>query len=196
MARYRPNVVFVMGILNIVLGGIWLLITMCGAASNAFTLTTKSASAFNPVLDKMKEVPGFVPFKIADSCWSFLFAIALIVSGIGLIKMKNWARATSVVFSVLSLLEQIGAVIFTFAVISPALGDAMQDQPFSQLMGNSPMGIAIQVAAAAMGMIYPIALLVTMLLPTVRAAFAGRLPPPEPDKDNYDPPEGEEERRP
>src|ERR1700730_2842880 len=111
MARNRrPTIILVMAILNMVMGGITLLCGICAAGGNALiaTLGSTAQGAGNPVQDMTafmnKEVPGWQGVEIGRGLVLLLFAVVLVSSGIGLLKMQSWARWVSLVYAAASIL--------------------------------------------------------------------------------------------
>ncbi len=176
MARQRPTAVTVMGILNIVFGSLSLL---CLACSGIILLIMANQSGLgNPVLELFeamrREIPGYVPVTILSLTLGVLMAVLLIVAGIGLLNMRGWGRVLSIVYGIVTILTQIGAMIYQFAYVNPAMQRVHENLPpaFRGGMSGDPTFNAIMsMLGAILGMVYAIVLLIMMLLPGVSAAF-------------------------
>jgi hypothetical protein len=213
MVKQRPVVVTVMGILNIIFGGIWLLIYTCVGVLLLFLFIALSQAevAREREVRELKElwtvinreVPGFNAFLIVSLVLSLLLPIIEIVAGIGLLRMRSWGRVLSIFYSAAVIASSIASLIYRFGVVNPGMERAMRDwvaQKGAQ-MGPDPVGSQFnnifEVIGTFIGMSYAIILLIVMLLPTVSAAFRGETaiggPYDRPDEDYYD--EGYERRR-
>src|SRR5438445_11090598 len=113
MAPERPASVLVVGILNVVFGS-WGVVTyiITAFSSGMMIVMSKSpASPMNPLggmLDFMeKEIPGYTAIMIASSVGALALMILLIVSGIGLIKMRQWGRWLAISIATFHMLWQI-----------------------------------------------------------------------------------------
>jgi hypothetical protein len=218
MARKRPTVLTVMGVLNIVFGGLGLACYLCvglglvllfasvGGAGGAFP------GGINPIADMWdfmkRDVPGFAAISIGQILLSFVMSIILVVAGIGLLIMKPWGRVLSICYSIVTILAQIGALVFQLAIVNPATQRWAQDfvrrhggvAGGNGDIGNTAMSNLQTVGGAVIGMTYSIVLLVMMLLPSVSAAFSARGPMDEHDRyrqeDEDDDDLGRERRRP
>ena len=201
MASRRPTVILVMAILNIVFGGFWLLFVLCGGFGLAVMAVmptppnTPGAVAGAPMIQGLSKVPGYLPFAITNLITALILSVILIVCGIGFIGMKKWARWMALGYSIVYVIFQVASLTYTLTVLDPAMAEVMKDQPFGGF-SDSPLNKVVQVGFTGLGIAYAIVLLVIMLLPSVSAAFAGRLPAAEPEMDYYDEPEDPEERRP
>jgi len=204
--RERPAAVLVMGILNLVFGGLGLAYYLCcgGLAMLLFSLLSKVAipggnpiSSFPKIMDK--NVPGFIEFFIAAAVVKVILAICLIVAGFGLLTMKSWGRYLSIFYAIVTIITVIGGQAFQMAYVNPRMpgfireweAEMMRIQqaqgggkiaarpaptPAPVPLGTNPSG---SVFGLVIGSAYSIALLIVMFLPHVIAAFAGvptRLP--------------------
>jgi hypothetical protein len=193
MARRRPTAVTVIGILNIIFGSLGLLCYVCAGAG--FLILYAAFSQAGPQPREMqdlrqlweavqRQMPWFGAYMIGNVILSFFLAILLLISGIGLLNMKGWARTLAILYSIITIVTQIAALVLTLAYVNPQILRVTQElmarnpafrpsnDPFG---GGSLMGSNIQsVIGAVIGMIYAIVLLIIMLMPSVSAAFAGR----------------------
>ncbi len=204
MARKRPTVLTVMGILNIVLGSLFLLCGLCGGvfllAAFGGALDAKMfPGGVNPLSDMwnfMKaEVPGFAVFTIAEMVVSMVLSVTLVVAGIGLLGFRNWGRVLSILYGIVTIVVKVGSLVFAIAVVNPATARWQQDFQRrhggaagmgQQNMGDSYMNNISSVFGTAVSMTYGIVLLIIMLLPTVSAAFARKYKADDYDVDRRD----------
>jgi hypothetical protein len=192
MKRVRPTSVTVMGILNIVFGSLSLLCMVCMGISLLVLSSPdmlRLPNGVNPVADMWdfmkREIPGYVAITIGSLVLGLIMSILLLTAGIGLLNMQNWARVMSILYSIVTVLTQLGSLIFTLAFVNPATARWQADfirrqvgmlPPGADLGGNSALNNIGAVAGAAIGIIYAVVLLIMMLTPTVSAAFGGRPP--------------------
>jgi hypothetical protein len=202
MNRPRPVAVLVMAILNLIFGAIGVVSALCvGLFALLFTAVIKNAppppgGGPNPIkeLEEMFDaIPGYIPIMTTVMVLGAIAAIVLIIAGIGLLKMKTWARWLSVGYAIYNIVATLAMTIYTIAVVNPAMETWQRNfqQKFPagapQPTGNAAMNNVISVGSAVVGIAYAVALLVVMFLPHVRAAFAGTWRPPiTEDDDQYD----------
>jgi hypothetical protein len=107
------------------------------------------------------------------------FSVMLLAAGIGLLLRQGWARWLSVVYAVLSIVFKIGDFVYGFAFLQEAGGEHVNSDE-----------VAIQVAAAvlmlAAGLIYAIAVLVVMFVPSVARSLRRERVPSFLFEDEYD----------
>ena len=210
MARPRPTTVTVMGILNIIFGSLFLLCTICGGVLVLMMMNSSSMFAINGVnvlgdmWDYLKrEVPAYPAITIASLVAGLILNVLLLVAGIGLLNMQNWGRVLSLVYSVISIIDQIAMLIFTIAYVNPATQRWQQDfarrmgarLPPGSLSGDSTFNNITSLIGGILGVVYAIVLLIMMLRPSVAAAFGSGPPPEEPLADRYGEGGDEYERR-
>ena len=81
----RPASVTVFGVLNIVFG----IIGLFGMIFTVITLISPLSSTHNPVLETMRNSPGYAVWMKITTPLGFLACGASIAAGIGLLKLKN-----------------------------------------------------------------------------------------------------------
>jgi hypothetical protein len=203
-----------MGILNIVFGSLFLLCTICGGVGLLMMMSDSSMFTINGVnvLSDMwnylkREVPAYPAVTIASLVAGLILNVVLLVAGIGLLNMQGWGRVLSLVYSVVSIIDQIAMLIFTIAYVNPATQRWQQD--FAQRMarqmggripqgglgGDSTFNNILSLIGGILGVVYAIVLLVMMLRPSVAAAFGSGPLPEEPLADRYGEGGDEYERR-
>lgn len=128
-----------------------------------------------------ERVPGYRAFTIGSLAFDLLLDVMLISAGIGLLKMQLWARSLSLVYAPLSILFHIGSFVYQIVWVIPALtaiyAQAMQGMTalpgFASIMKFSTGAGAV---VTLLVLIYPIAVIIILLLPSTTAAFRGEVP--------------------
>src|SRR5947209_6665959 len=146
MARTRPAVLTVMGILNIVIGGLTLLCGLCVGSLFLFTGALfrqpmpvpmgPGGQPFGDVWEATRQqLAWYSRFAIGIEILNCSLAIALIVTGIGLLTMGRWARVASIVCGVVAVVTQLAGFVVRFTYVYPEL-DRLQrtQQPALQRM--------------------------------------------------------------
>src|SRR5262249_38732533 len=139
------------------------------------------AGAVNPLVEVQKAVgPGATAFLVVQSLGALLFCTLLLVSGIGLIGMRPWARWLAVVYAVYSTFLSLARVVFQVVLINPTTIRAMKQQmPAFGGATNNPFldPTLLNIMSVMEGLVYlayAFVILVILFLPGVSAAFAGR----------------------
>ncbi len=192
----RPTIITVIGILCIVFGGLGVVTMVCcgipGVIATQFMgqVQLPSAPGQPPIENPMKEMnnnPGIMAFQLASITMSTLAWSILLISGIGLLKMKKWGRLTAIIYAFISIIWGSIAWVVQQQLIRPRMEEwakkvqaqVGQSNPFL----NNPTFNNI---AAAFGLVVafaiPIVVLVLMCLPAVKNGLEGKLDPSwEPD---------------
>lgn len=196
MRRQPTTAILVIAILHLVGGGLGLLGSLCGCGGFLMADSFSSITPGTPTLQTRpgqlppppnpKEVmqylndnvPGYFTFTIASMALSFLLDIMLLSGGIGLLKMQSWARWLSLaVYAPLSILFHVASFVYTLVWVMPAT-QALYAK-FTAAMGLSSfmtLSTGIGAFGALLVVIYPIAVLIVLLLPSTTAAFRGEIP--------------------
>jgi hypothetical protein len=107
------------------------------------------------------------------------FTVMLLAAGIGLLLRQGWARWLSVVYAVLSILFKIGDFVYGFAFLQRAWGEHVNEDE-----------VAVQLVTAVFfliaGLIYAVAVLIVMLLPSVVRSLRRERVPTFLFEDEYD----------
>jgi len=166
----RPTSVTVFGILNIVFAafGIFGLI-------GSIILFLMPVGSNNPVIKIMHENPAYAAWLKICIPLGLLRCAALLAAGIGLLRLKSWARILSIVYAIFAVVFDILAMVINFFfIIQPMLEQARQQHgPETAGAIGGAIGGTI---GGCFGLIYPVLLLIFMLRPNVVAAFRP-LPP-------------------
>jgi len=94
----------------------------------------------------------------------FIFNIILIVSGIGLLKRRNWGRTLSNVYAVVAILQAIGSLVLNLVF----LPEAMAGMPGQE---NNPGQAIGSICGGIIAFIYPILLLIFLNKQDVKSAL-------------------------
>jgi hypothetical protein len=189
MPRRRPTAVLLIAVLHFVFGGLGLLCTVCAgvmeltgtqqALANAGTPGQKHQAELQARRKEVSEqvheerIPLYRAYSVTNRVFNTLFCVLLIASGAGLLRMQSWGRWLSVVYGVLSILANLAVFVYTIAFFMPADQEVFRRMPPQNDTEHMAYNIAMVVAPAgpcAM-MVYPVAVLIVMLLPSVGAAF-------------------------
>ena len=170
----RPTLVTVFGILNMVFGVLGVLGMVGTLVMFAFM-----ESSDNPAIKAMKENANYAAWLKLNIPLGLLACAVLIVAGIGLLKLKNWARKLSIGYAVYAIVFGIvGIVVNYLFLIRPMLENAAR-QRGPEAFGSTVGAISGSVGGL-FGLIYPVFLLVMMTRPNIVAAFRPVAPPPLP----------------
>jgi hypothetical protein len=169
----RPTSVTVLGVLNIVFG-IFGFLAIIVSAISLFAVSSDSTN--NPVLQIMRNSPGYAAWMKISIPLGVLVSCVSITAGIGLLKLKSWGRSLSIGYGIYSIVAcLLGTVLSYLFIMRPLLEQASQKQgpEAAALIGGAVGGTV----GSCFGMVYPILLLIFMFRPNVVAAFR---PPAEP----------------
>jgi hypothetical protein len=192
---YRPSAVLVVAILQITFGALALLCTLCGAfqvvGGNKLLMPAGNPQAaqqqqFQDDMERTLEekVPHYQLVQYSNLVLGPLAGAVMIVSGIGLLKMRRWGRWLTIGYACYNIVSGILSFIFTITYTIPAMREFVEAEsrkpnlppgqgPALSMTGMMASGIAYGTLAL---MIYPIGLLIVMFMPDVRAAFRGQAP--------------------
>ena len=163
--KRRPTAVLILGILSIALGALGL----CTGMINALQSLVHADSLSNKIPQDLHTL--YSAMAIAN----LVLRLILVISGIGLLLMHNWARILSLVYAVLDIpTALVGAWLFA------RMWQPMLAHQFPQGLppGLESFGMAAALGVGSCGLIYPLALLIVLNLRDIRAAFTVSLPPP------------------
>jgi len=188
MNAERPVVVLVFAILNLVFGGLAILGYFCGGLGLLFFFAIFSnapgGASFPPLPS------GLIALFVVLFVYGFIMALVLIWSGIGLLSMQPWARKAAIVYSIVSIVYAVIALIINITYAGPVMQkwqDELQEQITRDQQGRglppsptvyqpnqSPLvNVVSSIVCTILQMGYAIALLIVMYLPYVTAAFRG-----------------------
>lgn len=185
----RPTIISVIGILNIVFGGLGLASAVCclgpSVAIGKFAADVPLPQAQgqpkmeNP-MGAINAIPGYLALQCANVAMSMVTGAILLASGIAFMKMKPWGRLAGFGYAIIAILWAVASLLYQLQVINPAMkeiteklqGQAGPNNPF---LGNPTFmgimwGFGLLVSFA-----YPITVVVLMSLPVVKNGLAGKL---------------------
>jgi hypothetical protein len=179
----RPTPVTVFGILNIVLGAMRLLtapIVVLALVSREYWLEhlPQNDPVTMPFIRIMTD-PNFITVTYFTTGLNIVASGGLLAAGIGLLKVRPWARYVSIGWGVYSCFATtVGTVLSYQLVYGPAL-----DREGS---GRVALSMTSSLLGNSIWLFYPAAVVIFMFLPGVKTAFEpgwGEPPPtPAPDE--------------
>jgi hypothetical protein len=171
-AMQRPTSATVFGILNIAFAAYGVF----GIIASAMMLFSNGNSN-NPVVKIMHENPGYLAWMKLTVPLGLIGCVVLLVAGIGLLKMKEWARKLSIGYAIYAILFGLAGSVVTFLyLVRPMIEQAShQHGPEAAGMIGGAVGGLI---GSCFGMIYPILTLVFLTRPKLRVAFQHPSGPP------------------
>jgi hypothetical protein len=216
--RQKSPAVLTVAIFHLILGGLGLLLGLCGVAMLAATggnpMTGPTFDFGNPQVAQqqkaqqeaiqrvMANVPFIKPFQIGTQVVNLTLSAVLLVAGIGLLAMRSWARWLSVAYAGVSIPVTLATMVYMGVYLLPAQQEMFRQMPtvnaqqaqMMQSMGQvmGPMTLFFQ----AFYFVYPAVVLIILLMPSVGAVFSGKADRPrkrrrdeEEVEDYYDEPD-------
>jgi hypothetical protein len=191
MRPNRPTSVLVIAIFHFIFGGLGLLCGLPGLAFQASGAGTAPLAAgatqqqkeLHEMQVRVKQrteqaAPATAPFLQINVVLNLLISLLLVVAGFGLVKMQLWGWWASVVYGVIRIVMQVYILLFNLLYSLPIgeriLEEEMKSRPTLQpYVWIFQIVTPVAIAVAALGLIYPIIVLIVMSRPKVRAAFRG-----------------------
>jgi hypothetical protein len=181
----RPSAVLVVAILQICFGSLGLLGSLCGGgaqlAGGSQVFTPPAGAQAPPDVDEMMSarVPYYTAFQAGGAVLGLISGTVMIVSAIGLLKLRPWARHLTIGYACYDIVSLILNFIFSVTVSLPVMNEVwaeMRADPKFPAQAAPIMNITETLTTALIYaypvfLVYPIALLVVMFLPHVREAF-------------------------
>jgi hypothetical protein len=199
VTRPRPTSVLVLAILHFVFGGLGLVSTACvgvQTAAHGIHIVPRTPQQERLEKDIEKAIEEKVPYTwvvtYASLAVDVVLCTLLLAGGFGLLNMQPWGRTVSLVYAVLSILSKICALSYAVVYSLPAVQSVGQE--LSRKGGEAAaMGMGIQIASyfavitPLVTLIYPVAVLIILLLPSVATAFrADGVPKAGDEAEDYD----------
>ncbi|MGZ4987361.1 MAG: hypothetical protein ACXWBP_04905 [Limisphaerales bacterium] len=159
----RPKSATVFGILNIAFA-------VMGVVGLIFTIVVLRIAHSNPSTHAIQQSPVLLAWTKFTLPLGFVSSIVLVVAGIGLLQMKNWARILSIIYAIYSLVFGIvGLFLVFFFMVLPAIEQAQQKSGPEQIgmIAGSIGGLV----GGVIGLAYPVLLLIFMMRPKLVEAF-------------------------
>lgn len=194
-ASKRPTSVMLLAILNLIfgcLGLIGVLFAVVGLATvfdvQAAPLPAVPADPTKP-FDVMKEqsqfllneCPSYKTAGMAGVGVGVINAILLLSSGIGLLKLKKWARNVTFLYVVIGFISTVISTGYQFTAVVPATQKYEKERNEKLIALGKPTPPAMAGAfsnigagfGAFCGVLYPVVALGLLLAPSTRKAFSG-----------------------
>ena len=157
MPPEKPTSITVFGVLNCVFGGLGIICT-------PFSILVLFIGNLFPMVENPPEiVPGYKIYLVVAAILGIGIAAWLLSLGIGLLKVKSWARRGCIIYGWFAIFWGIIASIINVIAYSQGWITAPQGQ-LSGVVGGFCGGFA--------GLIYPVLLLIFMQTPRVKQYFA------------------------
>lgn len=167
----RPTSVTVFGILNVVFAALG----MFGILMSLTIFSPEAENSKNPVIRILHEHPGYMSWLKASSWLGLASCAVSIISGIGLLMLKPWARVLGIGYSIYAIvMSLVGLVLNYIFVVGPLLQEAGQK---SGPEAAGAIGGAIGgMIGGCLGVVYPVLLIYFMTRPKVMATFRSSAP--------------------
>jgi hypothetical protein len=126
----------------------------------------------NPVVDLFRNDPMLRTFMIGSAATGTLLSLLLLLSSLGSLALKPWARAGMLAYASLAVVMTAVSQMVGLMVIGPEIERAMRQSGMPQPAGMAWMSGGVGVALGfLMGLWYPVLILVYYTRRTVREAF-------------------------
>ena len=117
----RPTSVTVFGILNIIFAAFGILGTLA-----SLTLFSANADMNNPVIKIIHESPSYALWMKICIPLGLIVTVALLAAGIGLLKLKPWARTLSIAYGIYAIVFGIIGLVVNFFLLTKPLMEQAQ----------------------------------------------------------------------
>jgi hypothetical protein len=217
----RPGAVTAIAVLHFVFGGLDIVGALCGIGLAVMVVAMVPGLPAVPGQVGPKEMLQILDRNSPTMKWymvgfiteALVAGVLMVTAGVGLLRMRYWGRSLTIVYAIISILWTLSSTVYGIAVMQPEMLRAQKEilkrqeeeqknrQPgapappppaFGGMGGGSPTANAISsIIQQAIYLAYPVAVLIIMMLKSVRHAFAvanGDAPAPAPDepKDDLD----------
>jgi hypothetical protein len=161
------------------------------------------AAAQDPQLRPIKDLidgmnraaPGLMTYFLVMMAVGTVLSVMLLTGGIGLLRLRNWARVLCILVAIAELLLQTGSFIYNAAVLQPAMEQAQKEMlakagaqaPPANPFANTPISVVTSLAGVA----FYIVLLIFLFQPRIVAAFHKQDVPEEAPTERERPPSGQ-----
>ena len=150
--RKVPTSVMVVSILGIIYGG---LMVLCVPVNILLMVTPLFPS---PVLDALRQDQTYVTVYLVNSAIGFCLGMLLLVSSIGSLKIKPWARLGMNVYAVALIVMTLVGTVITLEYVLPITKKAMEGTPAAGL------GIVSGIVGAVLGLLFALAVAAVILV--------------------------------
>jgi hypothetical protein len=187
--QYKPASITVIAVQQLVFGGVGILFGICTGISMAVggqNWFYQSGGADPNQAEMMKlqkdlqnaieSGPAYQAVQVGELTANLALSIAMILSGIGLLRVRPWGRLLSIIYAGVSIALKILGMVYSLAFIIPAFTNFLDTHeghsPPEQMVLNF-MRIVVYFPPIfyLVFMIYPIIVLIIMFRPAVSEAF-------------------------
>lgn len=156
---------------QIVLGGLGILSVPCVLGMRGFTSSFGPHDAFNERIQNMPYEGGLGVWTYSQLAVGGLLAVVLLVSGIGLLGAKPWARTSSLVYAIATIVLNVIGQVIAFALLYPAISDAAEQQGGPTAQAAVTGAYVGGICGAGVALALPITMLIVLTRPSVKAQF-------------------------
>jgi hypothetical protein len=169
MSQQRPTSVTVFGVINIIFGGFAIICLPIGLLMSAGLVKFQH----NPVMDMLSSSRVWQIWNIVSGILGILSGIVQLIAGIGLLKLKSWARITSVGYAIFAIIVAVANMFLTAILFLPMIQkmNSGSGPEHAATVAGMIGGIIGGLGGSCFQLIYPILLLIFMTRPKVKAAF-------------------------
>jgi hypothetical protein len=181
-ARRRPASVLVLAILHLVGGGISFLLSLCCGVAALLLILNPNAVGSTPevkigvdlVRYLEQNLPSFRVVNIITLAVGLGLDLVLILAGVGLLRLRPWARKASLVYAPLSIVLRLFSFFYAFLLVEP-----VQREYFQGLAARTPalssgqFGQGLVLYLSLLFLTYPVVVMWILTRPTIKAAFEG-----------------------
>ena len=165
----RPGSITTLAVLNLVFGGLGVIGLLF---TGAMYFGGMSLGPRNPVVEIARESPAYMSYLEWSLLLGLLMVLALVCSGIGLLKMKMWGRKLAILYSVVNIISAVVGLVMTQHYVLGPLAEQHDRVASAGAMGGYAGGIV--------SLAYPLILLAFMFKRTVVTALETASQPPVP----------------
>lgn len=169
MTPARPPAVKVFGILNLVFAGLGVL---GGVMTYAMYFTDFHIGPRNATIEAAHQSATYMSFLRVSFGTGLLATLVLALSGIGLLRMKAWARKLTIAYGLYGIVSAVVGFIMVQRYITGPLMDSSDPGVKAGAVGGLVGGM--------FGLAYPVLLLIFMNKRDIREAFERANEPPIP----------------
>jgi hypothetical protein len=185
VARRRSGLVTTIAILHLIGGGLGLIGSLCGGVLLliAAIATPGAAGGGPPTAQQIQahmtaNAAGYQAYQVSGLAVGLVLDMLLLTSGMGLLTLQPWARWTSIVYAVLSLIYKAANILYALLVANPVMKAFVEGEARRMPPGQaesyemiSMWSLYGSVCGQAVFIVYPIAVLIVMLLPSTGRQF-------------------------
>lgn len=180
----RPAPVNVFGILNIAFAvmAFFSLLMLAAMLFLGDRLADSPILKSNPVLAMMMNNPGYRMIQQISLVLGIPSTLMLLISGIGLLKLKPWARMLSIIYGIFAVVQCLALSVANYFYMLEPMLKQQPDMRDPQAAGAF-FGAIGGTLGGCVGIIYPILLIIFMHRRSVVDALRagpGAAPPPMP----------------